>query len=54
VTLPITIWVSAFQEYQIGDAAAGSLILLAIITVVIMIFVRLMARGGIVGAGNRR
>jgi multiple sugar transport system permease protein len=48
-TLPITIWVSAFQEYQLGDAAAASLILLAIIAVVITFFVRSTARGGVVG-----
>jgi multiple sugar transport system permease protein len=53
-TLPVQIWVAAFQEYQIGDAAASSLILLGIITVVIVIFVRLTARQGVVADGNRR
>jgi multiple sugar transport system permease protein len=48
-TLPITVWVTAYQEYQIGDAAAESLILLAIIAVVITFFVRLTARQGFVG-----
>jgi multiple sugar transport system permease protein len=53
-TLPIQIWVAAFQEYQIGDAAASSLILLAIITVVVFVFVRLTARQGIVAGGDGR
>jgi multiple sugar transport system permease protein len=48
-TLPMTIWVSAYQEYQIGDAAAESLILLAIIAIVITFFVRLTARQGTMG-----
>jgi multiple sugar transport system permease protein len=53
-TLPITIWVSAYQEFQIGDAAAASLILLAIIAVVITFFVRLTARQGVIGMEGGR
>jgi multiple sugar transport system permease protein len=53
-TLPITIWVAAFQEYQIGDAAAASLILLGIISIVITLFVRLAARQGVVGVEGKR
>jgi multiple sugar transport system permease protein len=48
-TLPVYIWVTAFQQFSAGDAAAASLVLLAIVAVLITILLRLTARQGLVG-----
>jgi len=43
-TLPIGIWQSAFREFSMGDAAAASLVLLVLVSIVITVFIRIAAR----------
>lgn len=45
MTLPMLIWSDAFKNFTMGDAAAESLVLLAIITVIITALVRIIMRG---------
>ena len=52
-TLPVFIWVSAFQEFSAGDSAAASIVLLGMAAVIITLLIRLMARRGLVGASRR-
>lgn len=54
-TLPIFIWRQGFKTFEMGDAAAASVVLLAMIAVVISLFVRITAKEGAVGraAGER-
>jgi multiple sugar transport system permease protein len=52
-TLPVFIWVSAFQQFSAGDSAAASIVLLGMATVIIVLLIRLMARRGLVGAARR-
>ena len=52
-TLPVFIWVTAFQQFSAGDAAAASLVLLAIVAVVITLLLRITAKQGLIGAGPK-
>lgn len=52
-TLPVFIWVAAFQEFSAGDSAAASLVLLGMAAIIITLLIRLMARRGLVGATRR-
>ena len=51
-TLPVLTWETAFVNFQMGDAAATSLVLLAIVTIVITLLIRTIARQGAVGQGR--
>jgi multiple sugar transport system permease protein len=48
-TLPVLIWETAFVSFEIGDAAAASVVLLVLVTVVISVLVRMIALRGVVG-----
>jgi multiple sugar transport system permease protein len=48
-TLPVLIWETAFVSFEIGDAAAASVVLLVLVTVLIGLLVRAMSRRGVVG-----
>jgi multiple sugar transport system permease protein len=48
-TLPVFIWITAFQQFSAGDAAAASLVLLVIVAVLITALLRITARQGLVG-----
>lgn len=52
-TLPVLIWETAFVAFEMGDAAAGSVVLLVVVSVVVALLVRLVARHGIVGRAER-
>ena len=52
LTLPVLIWSDAFKNFAMGDAAAESLVLLAIVTVIITILVRVITRGRSVVGSN--
>jgi ABC-type sugar transport system permease subunit len=43
-TLPVMIWETAFVNFQMGDAAAASIVLLVIVSIAITILIRLVAR----------
>lgn len=45
LTLPVLVWSDAFKNFQMGDASAESLVLLALIAVIITVLVRAMIRG---------
>jgi multiple sugar transport system permease protein len=42
VTLPVLIWSDAFKNFEMGDAAAESLVLLALIAVIIAVLLRVI------------
>jgi multiple sugar transport system permease protein len=48
-TLPVLIWETAFVAFEIGDAAAASVVLLVVVTVLIGLLVRAISRRGVVG-----
>jgi multiple sugar transport system permease protein len=48
-TLPVLIWETAFVSFEIGDAAASSVVLLILVTVLITLLVRAIAARGVVG-----
>jgi multiple sugar transport system permease protein len=48
-TLPVLIWETAFVSFEMGDAAAASVVLLVLVTIVITLLVRAIARRGVVG-----
>ena len=48
-TLPVLIWETAFVSFEIGDAAAASVVLLVLVTVLIGLLVRAISRRGVVG-----
>lgn len=48
-TLPVLIWETAFVSFEIGDAAAGSVVLLILVTILITLLVRAIAARGLVG-----
>jgi multiple sugar transport system permease protein len=52
-TLPVLTWESAFVNFQMGDAAATSLVLLGIVTIVITLLIYAISRQGVVGQGRR-
>lgn len=52
-TLPVLTWESAFVNFQMGDAAATSLVLLGVVTVVITLLIRAIARQGAIGMERR-
>jgi multiple sugar transport system permease protein len=43
-TVPVMIWETAFVNFQMGDAAAASIVLLAIVSIAISVLIRLVAR----------
>ena len=48
-TLPVLIWETAFVNFQLGDAAAASIVLLVIVSILITLLVRAISRSGVVG-----
>ncbi len=48
-TLPVLIWETAFVAFEIGDAAAASVVLLVIVSVLIGLLVRAITRRGVIG-----
>jgi multiple sugar transport system permease protein len=48
-TLPVLIWETAFVAFEIGDAAAASVVLLVLVTMVISLLVRAISRRATVG-----
>ena len=52
-TLPVFIWVSAFQGFSAGDSAAASIVLLGMAAIIITLLIKFMARRGLVGASRR-
>lgn len=52
-TLPVLVWETAFVNFQMGDAAAASLVLLVIVTIVITLLICAISRQGVVGQGRR-
>lgn len=52
-TLPVLTWESAFVNFQMGDAAATSLVLLGVVTIVITLLIRAISRQGAVGMERR-
>lgn len=48
-TLPVLIWETAFVSFEIGDAAAGSVVLLILVSILITLLVRAIAARGLVG-----
>jgi multiple sugar transport system permease protein len=46
-TMPVLIWETAFVSFEIGDAAAASVVLLILVSVLIGLLVRVIARGGV-------
>jgi multiple sugar transport system permease protein len=49
-TLPVLIWETAFVNFEIGDAAAASIVLLLLVTVLVTLLMRTIYRRGMVGA----
>jgi multiple sugar transport system permease protein len=45
-TLPVMIWETAFVNFQMGDAAAASIVLLVVVSIAISLLIRLVSRGG--------
>jgi multiple sugar transport system permease protein len=45
-TLPVMIWETAFVNFQMGDAAAASIVLLLVVSVAISLLIRFVARSG--------
>ena len=43
-TLPVMIWETAFVNFQMGDAAAASIVLLVIVSIAITLLIRMVAR----------
>ena len=43
-TLPVMIWETAFVNFQMGDAAAASIVLLVIVSIAITFLIRMVAR----------
>lgn len=48
-TFPVMIWETAFVAFEIGDAAAASVVLLLLVSFVITLLVRAIARQGVTG-----
>jgi multiple sugar transport system permease protein len=48
-TLPVMIWETAFVNFQMGDAAATSIVLLAIVSIAISVLMRVVSRNGKTG-----
>ncbi|MCL4188466.1 MAG: sugar ABC transporter permease [Rhodobacteraceae bacterium] len=51
-TFPVMIWETAFVAFEIGDAAAASVVLLVLVSVIVTLLVRAIARQGVVGRGQ--
>jgi multiple sugar transport system permease protein len=43
-TLPVMIWETAFANFQMGDAAAASIVLLVIVSIAIAVLIRVISR----------
>lgn len=52
-TLPVMIWETAFVNFQMGDAAAASIVLLVMVSVIISALLWMVSRDGAI-AGARR
>jgi multiple sugar transport system permease protein len=52
-TLPVLVWETAFVNFQMGDAAATSIVLLAVVTIVITLLIRTLSRQDLIGQGRR-
>lgn len=48
-TLPVMIWETAFVNFEMGDAAAASVVLLVLVAIIITLLVRVISRRGVVG-----
>ncbi|MEQ8965045.1 MAG: sugar ABC transporter permease [Azospirillaceae bacterium] len=48
-TLPVLIWETAFVSFEMGDAAAASVVLLVLVAIIITTLVRVVARSGVTG-----
>lgn len=48
-TFPVLIWETAFVAFEIGDAAAASVVLLILVSIIIALLVRVIARHGVTG-----
>jgi multiple sugar transport system permease protein len=47
--LPVLIWETAFVSFEIGDAAAASVVLLLLVMILITLLVRAIAARGLAG-----
>lgn len=52
-TLPVLIWETSFVAFEMGDAAAASVVLLLLVSLIAALLVRLVARTGLVGRLER-
>ncbi len=52
-TLPVMIWETAFVNFQMGDAAAASIVLLVMVSVIISALLWVISRDGIAGGQQR-
>lgn len=51
-TLPVMIWETAFVNFQMGDAAAASIVLLVVVSVAISLLIRVVSRNAAAGQGQ--
>lgn len=52
-TLPVMIWETAFVNFQMGDAAAASIVLLVMVSVIISALLWTVSRDGAIGGAHR-
>lgn len=53
-TLPVMIWETAFVNFQMGDAAAASIVLLVMVSVIISALLWTVSRDGVIGKAGVR
>ena len=53
-TLPVMIWETAFVNFQMGDAAAASIVLLIMVSVIISALLWVMSREGAIAERRQR
>jgi len=53
-TLPVMIWETAFVNFQMGDAAAASIVLLVMVSVIISALLWVISRDGAIAGGQQR
>jgi multiple sugar transport system permease protein len=52
-TLPVLIWETSFVAFEMGDAAAAAVVLLVMVSAIVTLLVRFVARTGVVGGQAR-
>jgi len=52
-TLPVMIWETAFVNFQMGDAAAASIVLLVVVSIAITLLIRVVSRNAAAGQRQR-